>query len=100
MAKKKGGKSKGSISQGKHSNVSSATRRAVRAARSPGERLLNQHKAWLAGKNVRVTIESPNKEETNNRFIKVSGDEYFGKGLPAKERKPYIVRGLYAGADE
>lgn len=100
MAKKKGGKSKGFISQGKHNNVSAATRSAVRAARSSGERLLNQHKAWLGGKNVRVTIENPDKIQTNKRFIRVSGNEYFGKGLPAKERKPYIIRSLYAGPDE
>lgn len=101
MAKgKKGGKSKGFISQGKHSNVASATRRAIRAERSPGEILMNKQKAWLKGKRVMVTIENPNKEETNKRFIRVTGDVFFGKGLPAKERKPYIVRGLYAGADE
>lgn len=73
MAKGKGGKSKGFISQGIHSNVSKATRRAMRADYlASGERLVNQRKAFDAGKNVMVTIPNPNPNETNKRFIRVN----------------------------
>lgn len=72
MAKGKGGKSKGFISQGIHSNVSQKTRRAMRAEyMSSPQRQINQRRAFDAGKNVMVTIENPNKEETNKRFIRV-----------------------------
>lgn len=72
MAKNKGGKSKGFISQGIHSNVSSGTRRAMRAGyMASGERLMNQINAFRKGKNVMVTIENPNANETNRPFIRV-----------------------------
>lgn len=76
---KKGGKSKGFISKGIHSNVSSSTRNAMRRdyMASP-DRVLNQQKALHKGKDIVVTIANPNKEQTNKRFIKVriSGRDY------------------------
>lgn len=76
MAKGKGGKSKGFISQGIHSNVSKATRRAMRAEYlASGERIMNQRRAFDAGKNVMVTIPNPNENETNKRFIRVPARE-------------------------
>lgn len=76
MGKKKGGKSSGNVSQGVHSNVSKSTRRAMRADYlASGERLLNQRDAFDRGKNVMVTIENPNKNETNKRFIRVNAKE-------------------------
>ena len=38
---------------------------------APFDRLNNQVKAWRAGKKVMVTIENPNKKETNKPFIRV-----------------------------
>lgn len=71
MAKKKGGKSKGAVSRGQHSNVS---RKVLNALRSDylqsNDRLLNQMQALKNGKDVVITIENPNKQETNKRFIK------------------------------
>lgn len=72
MAKKKGGKSKGFISQGVHSNVSSRTRREMRQEyMASGERLLNQQRAAAQGKRVVMTIANPNPEQTNKPFIRV-----------------------------
>ncbi len=79
---KKGGKSKGFISQGKHSNVD---RKIVNAMRSEylqsSERLANQLRALKQGKDVVMTIANPNKEQTHKRFIKVkvSGREYVAR---------------------
>jgi hypothetical protein len=77
---KKGGKSKGFISQGLHSNVSRAicnsTRRDYMAS---GERIANQLAAWKRGRNVVFTIENPNKNETNKRFIRVNARDLKGK---------------------
>jgi hypothetical protein len=79
---KKGGKSKGFISQGKHSNVD---RKIVNAMRSDylqsADRVMNQLKALKQGKDVVMTIPNPNKEQTNKKFIKVkvSGREYVAR---------------------
>ena len=76
MAKGKGGKSKGNVSAGIYSNVSKATRRAMRAEYlSSPQRVINQRRAFDAGKNVMVTIENPNREETNKRFIRVPASQ-------------------------
>lgn len=79
MGKGKGGKSKGNVSAGIHSNVSKSTRREMRQEYlASGQRMINQLKALQDGKDIVVTIENPNKEETNKRFIrkKISGKEY------------------------
>ncbi len=79
---KKGGKSKGFISQGKHSNVN---RKIVNAMRSDylqsGDRIMNQLRALQKGKDVVMTVANPNKEQTNRKFIKVkvSGKEYVAR---------------------
>lgn len=76
---KKGGKSKGFISQGKHSNVSSKVTNAIRSEYlKSGDRILNQMAALRKGKDIVMTIVNPNKEQTNKRFIKVriSGKDY------------------------
>lgn len=72
MAKGKGGKSSGAVSNGVHSNVAKQTRNAMRRAyRASGDRLLNQMAALKKGKDVVLTIDNPNKNETNKRRIKV-----------------------------
>lgn len=79
---KKGGKSKGYISSGVNSNVSSGTRNAVRKEYiQSGERIMNQLKAFRAGKNVVVTIENPNKEDKSRQYIRVNARDIW-KQLP------------------
>ena len=79
MGNKKGGKSSGFISQGIHSNVSKGVRRAMRKEYlESGTRVINQRAAWAKGKNVVLTIENPNKNETNKRFIKVNAKDVWG----------------------
>lgn len=76
---KKGGKSKGFISQGIHSNVSKSVRNAMRKDYlASGERIMNQLKAWKKNKNVVLTIENPNKNETNKRYIRVRAHDVWG----------------------
>lgn len=83
MGKKKGGKSNGKVSAGIHSNVSSATKRAVRRAYiESGDRVINQLAAFRAGKRVMLTIENPNKNETSKRFIRVEASTVWKR--PAK----------------
>ena len=76
---KKGGKSKGFISQGIHSNVQRSVLNAMRQDyMASGERLANQRSAWAKGRNVVLTIENPNKNETNKRYIRVSARDLWG----------------------
>ena len=79
MAKGKGGKSSGNVSQGVHSNTSRNTKRLMRQGyKSSIHRVLNQQKALLQGKDIVVTIPNPNTNETNKPFIrqKISGKMY------------------------
>ena len=76
---KKGGKSKGFISQGIHSTVDRKITNAVRSEYlQSGQRVLNQMAALRKGKDVVMTIANPNKEQTNKKFIKVriSGKDF------------------------
>jgi hypothetical protein len=76
---KKGGKSSGFISQGIHSNVNRGILREIRKDYiASGQRIYNQRLAWAAGKNVVLTIENPNKHETNKRFIRVNAKDVWG----------------------
>ncbi len=79
---KKGGKSKGFISKGIHSNVDRKITNAMRSDYlQSGERVMNQLKALKKGKDVVMTIPNPNKEATDRKFIKVrvSGKEYVAR---------------------
>jgi hypothetical protein len=79
---KKGGKSKGFISQGIHSNVDRKITNAMRTEYlQSGERVLNQLEALKKGKDVVMTIANPSKEQTAKKFIKVkvSGKEYVAR---------------------
>lgn len=79
---KKGGKSKGYVSSGVNSNVNPKIRNAMRRDyMQSSERIMNQLKAFRAGKNVVVTIENPNKNETSKRFIRVNARDIW-KQLP------------------
>jgi hypothetical protein len=58
--------SSGHVSKGERSS-------SVKTSQStPGTRLANQLAAHNAGKNVMVTIENPNKNETNKPFVRVN----------------------------
>jgi hypothetical protein len=72
MAKGKNSKSSGKTSAGIHSNVSRKILNELRSEYlASGERVLNQLAAHKKGKRVMVTMQNPNKNETNKRFIRV-----------------------------
>lgn len=48
------------------------------ASRDPSDRVINQLNAWLEGKNVVLTIDNPNKNETAKRFIRVNAHDVWG----------------------
>jgi len=59
-------------------NTSNAIRKLVRREylKSP-DRIINQLNASRKGKRTMVTIENPNKEETNRPFIRIEGKAWF-----------------------
>jgi hypothetical protein len=69
----KGKKSSGKhyTSKGQRKSVSQRTLNAMRRDRSCAEKMINIQRAWLQGRNPWITIENPNKEQTNRRFIRV-----------------------------
>ena len=76
----KGKKSKGThyVSKGERVSVNKKIRNAIRKERTQLQRARNQTDAWLKGKNVVLTIENPNKKETNKRFIRVNANDFWG----------------------
>lgn len=89
---KKGGKSKGNVSAGIHKNVSNSTRRLMRAGKSAGDKLIDKQKAWLKGKNPWLTIENPNKNETNKPFIRVRMNDLRGGSAKDIEKRAYVMK--------
>lgn len=73
MAKKASGKTY--TSKGLHSNVSRKTLNALRSDDSDRRRVENVQDAYLKGKNPWITIDNPNKNETNKRFIRVRAND-------------------------
>jgi hypothetical protein len=92
MAKGKGGKSKGFISQGLYRNVSRSTTRAVRASKSEADKMLDKQKAWLKGQNPWVTIDNPNKEETNKRRIRVRMNDLMKGSAKERDKNMFIMK--------
>ena len=92
MAKGKGGKSKGFISQGVHSNVNKSTLRDVKASKSEAEKMLDKQKAWLKGQNPWVTIDNPNKEETNKRRIRVRMNDLMRGSAKEREKNMFKMK--------
>lgn len=84
MAKGKSSGKSGYTSAGIHSNVSKKISNAMRTAYlQSGDRVLNQLAAFRASKRVMVTIENPNKNETNKRFIRVEASTIWKRPVKA-----------------
>lgn len=92
MAKGKSSGGKTYTSQGKHSNVSSATRRAMRAGKSEIDKMLDKQRAWLKGSNPWVTIDNPNKEQTNKRKIRVRMNDLMHGSAKDRQKNAYIMK--------
>lgn len=87
MAKKGSGKTY--TSKGEHRNVSKSTLRLMRQGKSDADKMLDKQDAWLKGRNPWITIENPNKSETNKRFIRVKANDLWGS--PKERQKKMFV---------
>lgn len=73
---KKGGSGKTYQSKGERPNVTKSVSKACRRDYvESGQRMINQIKAFKAGKNVVMTIPNPNTNETNKRFVRVNAKD-------------------------
>jgi hypothetical protein len=76
---KKGGKSKGFISQGQRPNYSRNIVNASRREYVGTQAQLNAKvKAWREGKRVMLTIDNPDKKNTKERKIRVPAIDVWG----------------------
>lgn len=80
------------VSKGERRNVAkfNCTSENVNAL----ERQIRQRKAWKQGRNVVLTIENPNKTETNKRFIKIRAKDLWGE---YRHQKVYTMTGTAGG---
>lgn len=75
MGKGKKASGKHYTSKGQVPTVNKKVKNAIRSEYLQSQdRLINQMRALHKGKDVVMTIENPNKTETNKRFIKVKVD--------------------------
>jgi len=83
MARGKKSSGKTYTSKGERNNVSRLLKKACRRDYIENrslERAINQRNAFLKGKRVMLTIENPNKNETNKKFIRVPANEVWKTG--------------------
>lgn len=77
-------------SKGERKNVSGKTLSAIRAERYDGDKMLDLQRAWEKGQNPWITIENPNKEQTNKKFIRVRMNDT-SLGHPKERDKKLFV---------
>ena len=82
MGKKSSGKHY--VSKGERSSVSKKILRACRRERSSNWKMGNIIKHWSKGENPWITIENPNKEQTNKKFIRARSNDVWGPPRPAQ----------------
>jgi hypothetical protein len=86
MGKKKKSSSSGITSKGERRNVARSTVKAMRRdyKANYSRVIANKMEAFFKGFNVTDTIENPNTNETNKRFIKVRFQDAHFKGRDYK----------------
>lgn len=76
------------VSAGKRRLIGVLSERAVKDSRSPLQAHVIKVESWARGQNPWLTIENPDKSQTNRKFIKVRANDYLGPWrISAKEAK-------------
>lgn len=75
------------ISNGERPNVNKKLLNVIKNDTLPAEKMINLQTAWLSGKNPWMTIDNPNKEQTNKKKIRVKMNDLQGS---AKERNKKV----------
>jgi len=68
-------------SKGEHKSMSLWSKKAHKKEYRANSalRLINQQRAWKARKNVVLTIENPNENEKNKKFIRINAKDLWGE---------------------
>lgn len=82
MAKKKSRAHQ--VSKGERKSTARKTTLAIKNARSLEWKMENLIKSWSKGLNPWITVNNPNKEETNKRTIRIRTNDYWGYPKPAQ----------------
>lgn len=77
------------VSKGQRPNISAATLKLVRSARTELDKAMNKLAAWKAGKNPWITVKGPS---SNMAFVRVRANAYWGD--------PRKVANIYRGREE
>lgn len=85
---KKGGKSSGEVSGGERRSSMKTSGIGVTGL----EKLLNKQKAYMKGSNPKITIENPNKSETNKPYIKVRMSDMRGGSYKDIQKRSYMMK--------
>lgn len=88
MAKTSSGKT--STSKGERANMNGKLLNSIRNDRDPADKMVNIQTAWLAGSNPWITIDNPNKEQTNKKKIRVRMNDLKGSSKELK-KKMYVM---------
>lgn len=75
-------------SKGQRKNVSKKIMGPYRSNRTFADEWAGKLEAWAKGLPVNVTIENPNKEETNRKFITIPLTQYIGHYKPQRKMVP------------
>lgn len=78
-------------SKGERKNVSSSILNGIRSERSGADDMLNRQKAWMKGSDPWVTMENPNKEQTNKKFIKVRYSDLMHGSYKELEKRSFNI---------
>lgn len=78
-------------SKGERKNVASSLLNGIRSERSGADDMLNKQKAWINGSNPWVTLENPNKEQTNKKFIRVRYNDLMHGSYKELEKRMFTM---------
>lgn len=78
-------------SKGERKNVASSLLNGIRSDRSGADDMLNKQKAWVDGSNPWVTMENPNKEQTNKKFIRVRYNDLMHGSYKELEKRMFTM---------
>jgi hypothetical protein len=82
----------GKKSSGKHYTSKGERKSSISTASTdPGFKLINMQKAWMNGSNPWFTMENPNKNETNKRFIRVRYNDLMHGSYKELEKRTFVM---------
>lgn len=86
---------KGKKSSGKHYTSKGEVGSPMKTAKygkTPLDEMIDKQNAWMKGSNPWITIDNPNKNETNKRKIRVRMNDLKGGTYNDVKKRSYIMK--------